>query len=69
MKKDYENAIHHYNLALKYGFDKFWVLYNRGSLYLERNMIEDAKNDLKNAYELNPQHEGVRRLLKQISQL
>jgi len=63
----YDEAIDHYNLALKYGFDKFWVLYNRGSLYLEMNMIEDSKNDLKKAYELNPQHEDVKKLLKQIS--
>lgn len=63
----YDEAMEHYNLALKYGFEKFWVLYHRGILYLKMNEDEKAKNDIENAYELNPKHEGVQQLLKQIS--
>lgn len=63
----YKEAIEHYNLALEYGFEKFWIFYHRGILYLKMNENGKAKNDLKNAYELNSKHEGIQELLKQIT--
>ena len=67
LKIDDELALHHYDLALKYGFQEFWVLYARGTLYLYKGDIEAASCDLKRAMLLNPLHEGPKRMLEQIA--
>ena len=37
---DLKRALHNYNLALENGYQEFWVLYNRGALYMELGDIE-----------------------------
>jgi glycosyltransferase involved in cell wall biosynthesis len=64
--KDLELAIKHYDLALQYGFDEFWVRYNRGSLYAHLGNTEQAKADLIRAAELKPEHQGPQQILQQL---
>lgn len=64
--RDLEKALRCYNLALKHGFDEFWVRYNRGALYAELGDVEQARSDLKRAVALNPDHEGARQVLQQL---
>ena len=60
------DALSRYNLALKYGFDEFWVRYNRGALHAQMGNPDQAMVDLMRAVELKPDHEGVKQMLKQI---
>ncbi|MDQ6862358.1 MAG: tetratricopeptide repeat protein [Thermoproteota archaeon] len=57
---DLNNALDNYNLALEKGYDEFWVLYNRGVLYMELGNIEAARIDLDRASALDPSHEGAK---------
>ncbi|MDQ6862668.1 MAG: ABC transporter ATP-binding protein [Thermoproteota archaeon] len=66
-KMDYARSLHHYNLALKYGFPEFWVRYGRGSLYREIGDTEAATVDLERAVALDPFHDGPRNVLDEIS--
>jgi SAM-dependent methyltransferase len=68
-KKDLNEALQWYNLALEKGFDEFWVRYNRGALYLELGNIEEARADLTRARDLNPEHSGLKELIQRISLL
>lgn len=63
---DYVTSLRHYDLALKYGFEEFWVLYARGSLYRKVGDIEAACSDLKRAISLDPFHEGPKSVLDEI---
>jgi ABC-type polysaccharide/polyol phosphate transport system ATPase subunit len=63
---DYSKALHHYNLALEFGFQKFWVLYGRGSLLYKLRDFEAAREDLETAISLNPKAEGPRIILHQL---
>jgi glycosyltransferase involved in cell wall biosynthesis/tetratricopeptide (TPR) repeat protein len=47
----------HYDRALELGFDRFWVLCNRGYLRYERGDIAEAEVDLAAAVALQPDHE------------
>jgi ABC-2 type transport system ATP-binding protein len=67
LKIDYGLGLHHYDLALKYGFQEFWVRYARGSMYLQGGDIEAASSDLKRAMMLNPLHDGPKRMLENIA--
>jgi radical SAM protein with 4Fe4S-binding SPASM domain len=58
-----QKAIEYYELSLKSGFAEFWVRYNRGSLLLDLGRLEEAREDLKRACELDPTHEGARQQL------
>lgn len=64
---DYAESLHHYDLALKCGFQEFWVLYGRGSLYREIGDVEAAVSDLKRAIMLNPAHEGPKQILDDVA--
>jgi Flp pilus assembly protein TadD len=64
--KDLELAMKHYNLALQYGFDEFWVKYNRGSLYAKLGNTEQAKADLMRAVELKPENQGPQQVLQHL---
>lgn len=59
-KADLTLALSHYNVALRTGFDPFWVLYNRGSLHASLGNTEAARDDLTGAETIRPGHEGVR---------
>lgn len=67
LKIDYDLGLRHYDLALKYGFQEFWVRYARGTLYLQAGDIDAASSDLKRAMLLNPIHDGPKRMLEQIA--
>lgn len=67
LKVDYELGLHHYDLALEYGFQEFWVRYGRGALYLQAGDIKAATYDLKRAMLLNPLHDGPKRMLEKIA--
>ena len=60
-------ALNRYDLALEYGFDEFWVRYNRGSLHAQLGNIEEARTDLERATELNPEHKDASEILRQLS--
>jgi ABC-type polysaccharide/polyol phosphate transport system ATPase subunit len=64
---DYAESLRHYDLALKCGFQEFWVLYGRGSLYREIGDFEAAVSDLKRAIMLNPAHEGPKQILDDVA--
>ena len=49
-------ALARYNRALEYGFDKFWVGYNRESLHAQLGNLKGAREDLKRAVAINPEH-------------
>lgn len=61
---DLNKAVEMYNLALKNGFDEFWVTYNRADAYLRLGEEEKAKEDIMAAYSLNSEHEGIKQLYK-----
>jgi lipopolysaccharide transport system ATP-binding protein len=63
---DYSKALHHYNLAFELGFQKFWVLYGRGSLQYILHDHDAAREDLEMAVSLNPKHEGARTILSKL---
>ena len=65
-KKDLRRALQYYNLALAYGFDEFWVKYNRGSLLEQLGDLEGAMTDIKRVLELKPGDFGATSILKQI---
>lgn len=67
MKLDCARSLHHYDLAIKYGFSEFWVRYSRGSLYREIGDMEAATFDLERAMSLDPFHEGPKQVLEEIS--
>lgn len=57
-----EQAVALYSKALKAGFDEFWVRYNRADAYLRLGgevSLQKAKEDIRAAYTLDPEHEGV----------
>ena len=57
---DLKRALDNYNLALENGHNEFWVLYNRGALYMQLGDIEAARIDLDRATSLDPSHEGAK---------
>lgn len=61
-----EEALNRYKLALQYGFDEFWVCFNRGSLLQVTGNFDTARVDLERAVALRPAHEGARKILQQI---
>ena len=61
-----QEAIHRYDLALQYGFDEFWVRYNRGVLHSKLENIDQARTDLMCAIELKPDHDGAREVLRSL---
>ena len=63
MKGLHEESIPLYNEAEKLGFDRFWVLYNRGQALLTLGRTKEGTADLKAAQEADPGNEDVKRLL------
>jgi ABC-type polysaccharide/polyol phosphate transport system ATPase subunit len=66
---DYALSLRHYDLALKHGFQEFWVMYARGSLYREVGDMEAASSDLKRAIFLDPSQDGPKRVLEDIEKV
>ncbi len=64
--RDPAKALGLYTRALERGFDPFWVLYNRGALFLALGDKASARRDLGRAQQLNPAHEGPRTYLNQL---
>lgn len=64
--KDLHESLNHYNNALKYGFNEFWVRYQRGLLQATFGRTNLAIKDLKLAYDLNPS-DDVKRALSEIN--
>jgi tetratricopeptide (TPR) repeat protein len=65
LNRDSAAALRHYDETLRLGYASFWVLYNRGSLYLKVGDRRRAMDDLEAATRLNPEHEGARSQLEQ----
>jgi len=63
LRSDDARALFLYDAALRSGFDEFWVRYNRGSLLLALGRREEARDDLRRAVQLNPQHAGAGQVL------
>ena len=57
LRGDGRATLAHYDRALELGFDRFWVLCNRGYLRYERGDIAEAEVDLAAAVALQPDHE------------
>ncbi|MDF9407910.1 hypothetical protein L7E55_05975 [Pelotomaculum isophthalicicum JI] len=64
LKKEYNKVLECYSLALEYGFDEFWVRYNRGILLCELGYMDMAQRDLNKAKDLNPDHPDLEDALK-----
>lgn len=58
-----EEAVPLYDEAEKLGFDRFWVLYNRGQALFSIGQAQRGVADLKAALEADPGNEDVKRLL------
>lgn len=56
-----------YDAALTGGFDPFWIYYNRSALYHKMGDLQNAVRDLKHAYDLDPNHEGVLTMMKMLN--
>lgn len=56
-----------YDAALTGGFDPFWIYYNRSALYRKMGELQNAIRDLKHAYDLDPNHEGVLTMMKELN--
>lgn len=65
-RQNADSARSHYELALRHGFDAFWVHYNLGALLLDSDRIA-AGQHLRLAKALNPAHEGVDFYLRQLA--
>lgn len=61
-----EKSLECYSLALKHGFDEFWVRYNRGQLYATLGNIELSIIDLERALVLHPNDEIIPQLLNNL---
>ncbi|MEY8335233.1 radical SAM protein [Lachnospiraceae bacterium 47-T17] len=59
---DIPKAIELYSDAYKRGFSKFWICYNRADAYIRINELEKAKEDIREAYQLDSSHDGIRML-------
>ncbi|WWR16040.1 radical SAM/SPASM domain-containing protein [Lachnospiraceae bacterium JLR.KK008] len=64
MQNYLEKAVSYYTSALEKGFDPFWVKYNRADVYLRLGgvFLDQAREDIRAAYALNPQHEGIQEM-------
>ncbi len=61
-----ERSLKYYDLALKHGFDEFWIVYNRGQLYLTLGKRDLAMQDLERALFLKPEDEHVIKILNNL---
>jgi FkbM family methyltransferase len=66
LKVDHDRALRYYNIALQYGFDEYWVKYNRGSLLEHLGDLNGAIEDIKRALELKPGDIGATSILRSI---
>jgi glycosyltransferase involved in cell wall biosynthesis/SAM-dependent methyltransferase len=66
LNKDSKKSLAHYDLALKYGYDEFWVKYHRGILYMKLGELQKASLDLERALALKPWDDGTKLVLKEI---
>lgn len=58
-KKNVEEAVKHYDIALQKGFSEFWVRYNKAATLISAGHRDEARDDLLAAYRLDQNHEGV----------
>lgn len=66
LKKNLNDAMAYYDLALKNGFSEFWTRYNRGFLKIALRELESARVDFEIALKINPSHEGIRSIIEKI---
>jgi len=59
-------TLQHYNRALELGFDRFWVLCNRGYLRYQRADLDGAESDLTAALALQPDQDVAQQRLAQV---
>jgi len=63
--KNYTESLKHYSDSLKKGYPyPFQIYLARGTCYLRKNMLTEAENDFKKAYDLNP---ADNRIINQLS--
>jgi hypothetical protein len=65
--KNYTEILLRYDAALKGGFDPFWIYYNKSNLYYLMGNLDSTIKNLKQAFDLNPNHEGVLSMMKNLS--
>lgn len=58
-KQDLAHALHHYDLALEFGYDVFGIYLHRGILMREAGNIADSIGDLQRALEIQPDNQDV----------
>lgn len=61
-----DKSLKYYDLAMKHGFDEFWIRYNRGQLYVMLGSTDLAIIDLEQALTLHPNNENVLALLNNL---
>ncbi|WP_376967241.1 sulfotransferase (plasmid) [Azospirillum sp. A26] len=61
-----ENALRHFDEALRIGYDPFWIKYNRAHLYKQINKCAEAIIDLQDAIALRGSHEGAQNMLNSL---
>jgi glycosyltransferase involved in cell wall biosynthesis/ubiquinone/menaquinone biosynthesis C-methylase UbiE len=66
LNKDLQKSLENYELALKYGFDEFWVRFQRGNLYMKLGDLGKARLDLEGALSLRPWDDSTSRALREI---
>lgn len=68
-QKNAKKALRHYNLALNYGYDEYWVKYNRSSLLADLGQIEAALADAETLQRLKPGQKDAIAILERIQSL
>jgi tetratricopeptide (TPR) repeat protein len=64
-----DKVLAHYDHALQYGFDEFWVRFHRARLLKETGKIAEARRDVERAIALKPENTEIRQLLRQIDRM
>lgn len=65
-KENLRKAVKMYELAMETGMEPFWVFYNRADAYCRLEDYDSAFCDIKQAFQRNQKHEGVKMLMEQI---
>jgi glycosyltransferase involved in cell wall biosynthesis/SAM-dependent methyltransferase len=68
LNKEPQKSLAFYDLALKYGYDEYWVKYHRGILYMKLGELQKASLDLERALALKPWDDGAHLVLKETKQ-
>lgn len=66
-KENLKKAVRLYDMAMQTGMEPFWVFYNRADAFCRLGDYDSALDDLKQAYKINQEHEGVKILMEQVT--